>query len=119
MELCFTHFLHGNSCIAFLLDNGMLYHIAHGTALSEYLLSLYLRPSWKAFPYISVIGVSLWCLLSFAATSKTQIPIGIAVVVAGQTLRSMAMIHASTNFSHAVAFRKAEKHRLVTDGIYA
>lgn len=41
------------------------------------------------------------------------------LVVAGQTLRSAAMIHASTNFSHAVAFRKLESHKLVTDGIYA
>jgi protein-S-isoprenylcysteine O-methyltransferase len=29
------------------------------------------------------------------------------------------MIHASTNFSHAVAFRKRTSHVLVTDGIYA
>lgn len=41
---------------AFLLDNGMQYHIAHGTALAEYILSLYFRPSWKTFPYISAIG---------------------------------------------------------------
>lgn len=41
------------------------------------------------------------------------------MVVAGQALRSMAMIHASTNFSHIVAFRKRETHRLVTDGVYA
>jgi protein-S-isoprenylcysteine O-methyltransferase len=41
------------------------------------------------------------------------------MVLVGQTLRSTAMIHASTNFSHAVAFRKLETHRLVTDGVYA
>lgn len=29
------------------------------------------------------------------------------------------MIHASTNFSHAVAFEKRNSHQLVTDGIYA
>lgn len=46
-------------------------------------------------------------------------PIGITLVVAGQFLRSTAMIHASTNFSHSVAFRKRESHRLVTDGVYA
>lgn len=28
------------------------------------------------------------------------------------------MIHASTNFSHPVAFRKQPDHKLVTDGIY-
>jgi protein-S-isoprenylcysteine O-methyltransferase Ste14 len=41
------------------------------------------------------------------------------MVVTGQTLRSTAMIHASSNFSHVVAFRKKDDHVLVTDGIYA
>src|ERR1700722_7747130 len=44
---------------------------------------------------------------------------GMAMVVFGQGLRSAAMIHASTNFSHTVAFRKRPSHRLVTDGVYA
>jgi len=39
--------------------------------------------------------------------------------VVGQALRSAAMIHASSNFSHAVAMHKVETHRLVTDGVYA
>ena len=41
------------------------------------------------------------------------------MVVFGQALRSIAMIHASTNFSHSLAFRKLARHQLVTDGIYA
>lgn len=41
------------------------------------------------------------------------------MVLVGQVLRSSAMIKASTNFSHTLAFRKAESHRLVTDGIYS
>jgi len=84
---------------SFLLDNGLMYHIANGTALVEYLVTLYFRPSSKTYSYISVIGV--------------------ISVVAGQALRSTAMIHASTNFSHAVAFRKRESHELVTEGVYA
>ena len=40
-------------------------------------------------------------------------------VVVGQVLRSTAMMHASTNFSHMVASRKRDEHRLVTDGVYA
>ena len=43
---------------------------------------------------------------------------GIVFVVFGQVLRSVAMIHAATNFSHSVAYYKVEGHRLVTDGIY-
>ncbi|KAF7355412.1 Protein-S-isoprenylcysteine O-methyltransferase [Mycena sanguinolenta] len=84
---------------SFLLENGSMYHIAHGTAVAEYVLTLYFRPAWKVHPYISLFGVTL--------------------VLLGQTLRSGAMIHASTNFSHAVAFRKRPSHVLVTDGIYA
>ncbi|EJD01223.1 ICMT-domain-containing protein [Fomitiporia mediterranea MF3/22] len=84
---------------SFLLDNGILYHIAHATALTEYILSLYFRPMWKSFPYVSVIGI--------------------VFTILGQALRSGAMIHASTNFSHQLAYQKAEQHRLVTDGVYA
>ena len=40
------------------------------------------------------------------------------MVLVGQALRSAAMIHASTNFSHTVAFQKRDAHRLVTDGVY-
>lgn len=83
---------------SFLLDNGALYHAANSLALFEYLLSLYLHPSLKSYPYISEIGVTM--------------------VVFGQALRSIAMIHASTNFSHSLAFRKLARHQLVTDGIY-
>jgi len=84
---------------SFLLNNGTMYHVANGTALVEYLLTLYFKPTLKSYPYVSLFGIIL--------------------VIAGQLLRSMAMIHASTNFSHSVAFRKRETHRLVTDGVYA
>ncbi|KAF8165244.1 Isoprenylcysteine carboxyl methyltransferase family-domain-containing protein [Crassisporium funariophilum] len=83
---------------SYLLDNGAMYHVANGTALLEYLISLYLMPSSKSYPYVSSVGI--------------------VMVIIGQTLRSTAMIHASTNFSHTVAFRKREAHRLVTDGVY-
>lgn len=84
---------------SFLLENGQIYHIAHGFAVTEYLLTIWFSPGLKSFPYITAIGVVL--------------------VVLGQVLRSAAMIHAATNFSHQVAHRKAESHQLVTDGIYA
>lgn len=41
------------------------------------------------------------------------------MVLAGQFLRSFAMIHAAANFSHIVATQKRDSHQLVTDGIYA
>ncbi|KXN86427.1 Protein-S-isoprenylcysteine O-methyltransferase [Leucoagaricus sp. SymC.cos] len=84
---------------SFLLNNGNMYHIAHATAVIEYLITLYLKPKAKCFAHISQLGI----LMTFC----------------GQILRSLAMINASTNFSHAVAFEKRSNHRLVTDGIYA
>lgn len=84
---------------SFLLDNGTTYHIANGSALVEYLITLYLVPSSKTFPYVSQFGLIL--------------------AIFGQILRTSAMIHASTNFSHSVAFRKRESHKLVTNGVYS
>lgn len=44
---------------AFLLENGALYHVANGTALAEYLVTLFFFPSSKSLTYISTIGASL------------------------------------------------------------
>lgn len=41
---------------AFLLDNGAQYHIANGTALVEYLLTLYFWPNSKLNKYASTVG---------------------------------------------------------------
>lgn len=42
---------------AFLLDNGAMYHIANGAALTEYLITLYFKPSLKSYPYVSTVGM--------------------------------------------------------------
>ena len=41
------------------------------------------------------------------------------MTLTGQAMRSIAMIHASTNFAHQVAFDKRSNHQLVTSGVYA
>ncbi|KAI0092730.1 protein-s-isoprenylcysteine O-methyltransferase [Irpex rosettiformis] len=84
---------------SFLLENGMHYHAAHSIAILEYTLTVWLKPSLKAYPYISAIGIAL--------------------VVLGQFLRSAAMIHAARSFSHTVAWSKLPNHVLVKDGIYS
>ncbi|KAL9712868.1 farnesyl cysteine-carboxyl methyltransferase [Leucoagaricus gongylophorus] len=84
---------------SFLLNNGNMYYIAHAMALSEYLITLYLMPERRGLAYISGIGV--------------------VVTFFGQMLRSLAMIQASTNFSHHVVLKKRNDHILVTDGVYA
>ncbi|KAI0036790.1 ICMT-domain-containing protein [Vararia minispora EC-137] len=83
---------------SFLLENGSMYHFAHSLAVFEYLVTLYLKPSWKAHPCVTTIGIF--------------------VVIVGQALRSLSMIHAATNFSHMIAYKKLTNHQLVTDGIY-
>lgn len=47
------------SSIAFLLENGMMYHIAHGVALTEYLITLWFKPEYKNFRYVSLVGKNL------------------------------------------------------------
>ncbi|KAE9397116.1 ICMT-domain-containing protein [Gymnopus androsaceus JB14] len=84
---------------SFLLDNGSMYHIANGSAILEYIVTLYFMPSLKTRFWVSIVGMIM--------------------VLVGQFMRSAAMIHASTNFSHSLAFKKLDSHRLVTDGIYA
>ncbi|EGO02186.1 hypothetical protein SERLA73DRAFT_177994 [Serpula lacrymans var. lacrymans S7.3] len=101
---------------SFLLDNGAMYHVANGTAALEYLIVLYWKPSLKAFPYVSAIGTNF---ITNLVNSHRILVSGVAMVLIGQALRSVAMIHASTNFSHSVAFRKRESHELVSDGVYA
>lgn len=93
-----------------------MYHIAHGTALCEYLITLWFRPAWKTHSYATEIGTLLFSPL-YEVLTETRA--GIVFVIIGQALRSMAMIHAATNFSHAIAWKKLETHKLVTDGIYA
>ncbi|CAK5275606.1 unnamed protein product [Mycena citricolor] len=90
-----------SSVDSFLLENGSLYHIAHSVSIIEYLVTLFFFPGFKSLYPQWLAGI------------------GLVLVLGGQTLRSCAMIHAATNFSHAVAFRKRDDHILVTTGVYA
>ncbi|SOV04322.1 uncharacterized protein UDID_02341 [Ustilago sp. UG-2017a] len=84
---------------SFLLNNGIHYHIAHTLALFEFCLTAYFYPSTKTPSILTYLGLVL--------------------VIAGQILRSMAMIHAHNNFSHVLADKKRQDHELVTSGVYA
>ena len=77
---------------------------------------MFFRPSWKNNPYVTQIGELLLCASKRLSHWN---PSGIIIVFVGQALRSMAMIQASTNFSHLVAHNKAEGHRLVKEGVYS
>lgn len=108
-----------NIRLAFLLDNGSMYHIANGSAVLEYIVTLYFIPSFKTRAWVSILGMFPVCSVSVLLQLTTEQCTGMIMVLLGQFMRSAAMIHASTNFSHSLAFRKLESHRLVTDGIYA
>lgn len=43
---------------------------------------------------------------------------GLIVVIAGQTIRILAMYTAGSNFHHIVQTKQSNTHQLVTEGIY-
>ncbi|KAH9239085.1 hypothetical protein K456DRAFT_49296 [Colletotrichum gloeosporioides 23] len=90
---------------AFLLTaNWPAYAIAHATAFAECLLTnvLFRDSVWAPF-----------------GSRHLLMAAGLALVVVGQTVRSMAMITAGESFNHTVQHYKTESHKLVTAGIYA
>ncbi|WFD19381.1 protein-S-isoprenylcysteine O-methyltransferase [Malassezia caprae] len=84
---------------SFLLQNGAEYLAAHALGLLEFVLESHWAPSLKSHTGLHVLGLAL--------------------IHYGQVLRSLAMVHASTNFTHALAHTKADDHVLVTTGVYA
>ncbi|KAF7115386.1 hypothetical protein CNMCM5793_002202 [Aspergillus hiratsukae] len=97
------------SISAYLLSsNGWQYNAAHSSAVAECLLSHTLGPrdGYTALT-ASVNGI------------KWQVVLGIALMVLGQTIRTLAMKQAGTNFNHTVQVERQEGHTLVRHGVYA
>ncbi|GAB7339954.1 hypothetical protein MBLNU457_6471t1 [Dothideomycetes sp. NU457] len=84
-----------------LFSNGRAYNIAHTCAMLEIVAVCTLYPSW---------------LLTVSAPWSRAL--GLALVVLGQGIRSLAMMQAGTNFNHIPAKQHREGHELVTKGIY-
>ncbi|KAK9245348.1 Isoprenylcysteine carboxyl methyltransferase family-domain-containing protein [Lipomyces tetrasporus] len=84
---------------SFLFRNGTSYFIAHASAIVEASIE--------------------WTFFGDLKKHIILPAIGFALMVFGQTLRSMAMIHASSNFSHIIVHQKADSHQLVTTGVYS
>ncbi len=83
-----------------LFSNGAAYNIAHTLATVEVLTSAF-------FPWYQSLFVN-----PFTITS------GVVLVLIGQSIRTLAMAQAGTNFNHTPAKTKQEGHVLVTEGIY-
>ena len=89
---------------SFLLTaNWPSYAIAHASALLECLFVSFFFPDRN------------WAPLN---TGPLLLAVGVGAVVVGQTVRSMAMLHAGQSFNHQVQMARSETHVLVTDGIY-
>ena len=90
---------------AYLLSsNGWTYHIAHASAITECLLTHYFLPT----PLILTPRII-----------AAQVTLGLVLMIVGQTVRSVAMAQAGSNFNHTVQVKRREGHRLVTEGVYA
>lgn len=91
----------------FLLSaNGIAYTGAHAASAVECLLASTLFPS---------LGLHAW-----TGTPCTVVLtlVGVATVLVGQTVRSVAMVQAGRSFNHHVQETKKASHVLVTTGIY-
>ncbi|KAL2127676.1 hypothetical protein VTI74DRAFT_10324 [Chaetomium olivicolor] len=87
-----------------LTSNWPHYAIAHTFATLECLLTNLLWPDIRWVPF----GLGSYLTLA-----------GLVLVIVGQTVRSVAMIHAGRSFNHHVQYRRQSGHVLVTDGMYS
>lgn len=98
---------------AFLLtQNGSSYSIANSCALIECILHYTFFPDFNLLSPPPLFGGAAWFQISWLS-------LGFAGIVAGQVIRTTAMISAGTNFNHRVQVRKRVGHELVTSGVYS
>jgi protein-S-isoprenylcysteine O-methyltransferase len=87
-----------------LFTNGKAYNIAHTVATAEILLSTLVLPE----TYRELLVYPPWTLAA-----------GVALILLGQGVRSIAMKQAGTNFNHVPVQTRSDDHELVTHGVYA
>ncbi|KAH6625043.1 Isoprenylcysteine carboxyl methyltransferase family-domain-containing protein [Chaetomium sp. MPI-SDFR-AT-0129] len=90
-----------------LTSNWPAYAIAHTTALLECLATNLLWPNTSWIPFAGHTG------------TRFLVTVGLTLVIAGQGVRSAAMVHAAQSFNHTVQYRRQRDHVLVTSGIYS
>lgn len=84
---------------SFVINHSPQYIIAAVTSWIEFFLESYFFPGLKELYYISYLGL--------------------AICIAGEFLRKLAMFTAGSNFNHLVQSEKAKDHILITSGIYS
>lgn len=102
---------------AFLLtSNGYAYNMAHTLALLECIFRNYVAPLY--YPKQGSLQPLDALLPAEGRATVVWLTVGFMMLLVGQATRTLAMMHAGTNFNHLVQCRKKEGHVLVTDGIY-
>ncbi|KAF2497715.1 prenyl cysteine carboxyl methyltransferas-like protein Ste14 [Lophium mytilinum] len=86
---------------AFLFTNGKRYRQAHTVALIETTITSLFFPDWQS-----------------RVNPPAVIALGLVMMLVGQSVRSVAMAQAGTNFNHQVQSKRNEGHELVTTGLY-
>ncbi|KAH6606792.1 s-isoprenylcysteine O-methyltransferase [Trichoderma cornu-damae] len=89
---------------SFLLTaNWPAYAVAHSAAFIECIVVTVFFParSWAPF-----------------GSGRVLLLVGLSMVLVGQAVRSLAMLHAGASFNHHIQTKKAQSHLLVTTGIY-
>lgn len=84
-----------------LFSNGVAYNVAHMLATVEILASALLLPAYRRW-----------------MTNAWTVGLGFVLVLLGQTVRSVAMAQAGTNFNHTPQKVRKKGHVLVTRGVY-
>ncbi|PPJ52426.1 hypothetical protein CBER1_11011 [Cercospora berteroae] len=84
-----------------LFNNGRAYQVAHGCATLELIVSRFLPQYGQTF------------------VNPLTIALGIALIIVGQLVRSLAMAQAGPSFNHVIAREHKEHHKLVTHGLYS
>ncbi|KAK4079392.1 hypothetical protein Trihar35433_497 [Trichoderma harzianum] len=89
---------------SFLLTaNWPAYAIAHSAAFVECTIVSAFFPDRHWAPF---------------GSGQVLLLVGLFMVLIGQAVRSMAMLHAGASFNHQIQTRRAQSHLLVTTGIY-
>jgi len=84
---------------SFLINHSTEWVCAWAIAVSEYFIELFFWPNMKSTP-------------------MTMVP-GFLMVAFGQTIRTIAMYTAGSNFAHMIEDESRSDHKLVTSGIYS
>jgi len=101
-EFLITAVYHPQSCNfdSFLVNQSLEFGIAITLSWLEFWLECWLVPSLKS-SYVLAPAI------------------GIVIIIAGQCIRSLAMIQAGPSFTHIIAQSKERRHQLITHGLYS